>query len=105
MQAYWITPQTVAGWQRQAALMTQVQGLPAMAAQLLVGAGFDDAARIDQVSLDSVYQQVVAYSETSHGRRCLQRSPVPTRRHVSQWMRQIRLRTHARANSLNRWAA
>jgi hypothetical protein len=86
---YWITAAMVAGWQRQAALMTQVPALSGIAAMMFVGAGFPDAESIAAADEELIVNQVAHYANTLAGRRGLRGQPQPTGRQIDAWRQQI----------------
>jgi predicted flap endonuclease-1-like 5' DNA nuclease len=80
-----IKAKDVADWQAQTRLVLAVPGLTGTAAQLLVGAGFRDAAAIAAVELDKLAAGVLAFAASTPGRRVLCDGEPPDMAKIEVW--------------------
>lgn len=86
LSTYWITPATLSQWQSQASLMCQIPGLRCGDAQLLVGAGYIDAAGVAACESKQLFRQVSEFAGTSSGRRYLRGASAPGPAEIAEWI-------------------
>lgn len=82
---------TVRDWQAQARLVCTVPGLRGTHAQLLVGAGFRDAAAIAESEADQLCGKVLAYAASPEGQRVLRNGNSPDIEKIKVWLENARL--------------
>jgi hypothetical protein len=80
-----ITLQTVLDWQDQARLVIAVPDLRGTHAQLIVGAGFRDAATLAAASSNDLCAAVLAYASSSEGQRVLRDGDPPDLEAIAAW--------------------
>ena len=71
--AYWIEPELVRTWKRQASLMCNLPGLSELDAQMLVGAGFETPKQVTDADDELIRAEVQRFALTAAGRRYLSR--------------------------------
>lgn len=86
LRTYWITSETVSQWQSQAKLMCEVGGLKGRDAQLLAGAGYDDALRIATCDPETLHREVSLFATTSDRRHYLRGGSPPKLGDVKNWI-------------------
>ena len=86
LSTYWITSATLSQWQSQASLMCQVSGLRCRDAQLLVGAGYVDAAGVAACESKQLFREVSEFAGTSSGRRYLRGASAPGPAEIAEWI-------------------
>lgn len=80
-----IDGETVREWQDQTRLVCTIPGLRGTHAQLLVGAGFRDAAAIAATSGDELSARVLAFAATPAGHRVLRNGDPPDIERIKTW--------------------
>jgi predicted flap endonuclease-1-like 5' DNA nuclease len=80
-----ISPQTVRDWQDQARLVIAVPDLRGTHAQLIVGAGFRDAASLGEASTNDLCAAILAYATSSEGQRVLRDGDPPDMEAIVAW--------------------
>jgi predicted flap endonuclease-1-like 5' DNA nuclease len=80
-----ITPSTVRDWQDQTRLVIAVPDLRGTHAQLIVGAGFRDAAQLAAASPNDLCAAVLAYATSSEGQRVLRDGDPPDIEAIVAW--------------------
>ena len=80
-----ITPSTVRDWQDQSRLVIAVPDLRGTHAQLIVGAGFRDAAHLAATSPNDLCAAVLAYATSSEGQRVLRDGDPPDIEAIAAW--------------------
>jgi predicted flap endonuclease-1-like 5' DNA nuclease len=85
MEVRHVTPQTVRDWQDQARLVIAVPDLRGTHAQLIVGAGFRDAATLGATSTNDLCAAILAYASSSEGQRVLREGDPPDMEAIVAW--------------------
>ena len=80
-----ITPSTVRDWQDQTRLVIAVPDLRGTHAQLIVGAGFRDAAQLAAASPNDLCAAVLAYATSTEGQRVLRDGDPPDIEAIVAW--------------------
>lgn len=80
-----ITPRTVRDWQDQARLVIAVPDLRGTHAQLIVGAGFRDAASLAAATPNDLCAAVLAYATSAEGQRVLRSGDPPDLEAIVAW--------------------
>jgi predicted flap endonuclease-1-like 5' DNA nuclease len=80
-----ITPRTVRDWQDQARLVIAVPDLRGTHAQLIVGAGFRDAASLAAASPNDLCAAVLNYATSTEGQRVLRSGDPPDIEAIVAW--------------------
>ena len=81
-----ITAQTIRDWQDQARLVMEVAGLRGTHAQLLVGAGFRNAAAVAEADPVALSAAILAFATTREGERVLRSGDAPDIERIRQWI-------------------
>ena len=81
-----LSTQVLADWQAQARLVMSVAGLRGTHAQMLVGAGYRDAAAIIKADAVKLCADVLAFTGTSNGQRVLRDGDVPDIEKIRGWI-------------------
>jgi len=89
-----ITAETIRDWQDQSQLVMSVPNLRGTHAQLIVGAGFRDAASLAAAEPADLCARVLAFSASTDGQRVLRNGSPPDLEAIAEWGAAAR---HARA--------
>lgn len=81
-----ITAETLRLWQKQARLVMSVPGLRGTHAQLLVGAGYPDAAAVAAASHAKLCADVLHFATSSEGQRILRKGEPPAAEKIKGWI-------------------
>ena len=81
-----ITTDTVHAWQDQTRLVLSIPGLRGGHAQLLVGAGYRDAAAIRDASPGTLCADILRFATTPEGQRVLRDGDVPDIERIKGWI-------------------
>ena len=84
LECRWITPELIADWQDQAALVATIPGLKGGTAQLLVGAGFRDRPSIAHASAEQLWAAIARFGESAEGQRLARSVCVPSLEEVER---------------------
>ncbi len=80
-----ITAETIRDWQDQSRLVMTVPNLRGTHAQLIVGAGFRDAASLAAASSDDLCAGVLAFATSTEGQRVLRNGDPPDIEAIAAW--------------------
>ncbi len=80
-----ITADTIRDWQAQSALVMSVPNLRGTHAQLIVGAGFRDAASLAAAETDDLCARVLAFATSREGQRVLRDGSPPDLEAITAW--------------------
>jgi hypothetical protein len=78
--------ETLRLWQQQARLVMDVPGLRGTHAQLLVGAGYLDAASVSAASDADLAADVLRFSASAEGQRILRKGEPPSSDKIKGWI-------------------
>jgi hypothetical protein len=81
-----ITAEAIGQWQRQARLVMDVPGLRGTHAQLLVGAGYPDAAAVAAADEASLCAAVLRFGASPEGQRVLRKGEPPAAEKIISWI-------------------
>jgi predicted flap endonuclease-1-like 5' DNA nuclease len=81
-----ITAEAIGQWQRQARLVMDVPGLRGTHAQLLVGAGYPDAAAVAAADEASLCAAVLRFGASPEGQRVLRKGEPPAVEKIISWI-------------------
>jgi len=86
LQARGFDAETLRLWQHQAHLVMDVPGLRGTHAQLLVGAGYVDAATVSAASDDDLAADVLRFAASAEGQRILRKGEPPSSEKIKSWI-------------------
>jgi predicted flap endonuclease-1-like 5' DNA nuclease len=86
LTAHRVDAETLRAWQRQAHLVIDVPGLRGTHAQLLVGAGYHDAAALASADAPNLCSAVLNYAASSDGQRVLRKGEAPNAEKIKGWI-------------------
>lgn len=90
LQTRWIGTTTVADWQAQTRLATEIPGLRDTHTQLLVGAGYRDARTLADADPDTLAADVLNFALSAEGRRLLRDGAPPDIEKIKGWLERAR---------------
>ncbi len=86
LSAHHVDADTLLAWQRQAHLVMDVPGLRGTHAQLLAGAGYDDAAAVAAADEASLCAAVLRFALSPDGQRILRKGEPPGADKIKAWI-------------------
>lgn len=86
-----VTSEVITDWQDQARLVCTVPWLRGTHAQLLVGAGYRQAAEVAEAGGPVVAAAVARFAQTRQGERLLRGGPAPESEKVGSWVEHARI--------------
>ncbi len=90
-----VTAATISVWQKQARLVMDVPGLRGTHAQLLVGAGYTDAAAVAAADRATLCAAVLHFAASPEGQRILRKGEPPSTDKIMGWVDSAALRAAA----------
>ncbi len=86
MRIKWMTPEIIDRMQNEALMMTHLPKLRAYHAKLLYLAGYTSIYRMQEATVDEIYENIQKVLKTKKGKRALQTGKPPTKELISKWM-------------------
>jgi hypothetical protein len=85
-----ITPEIITDWQDQARLVCTIPTLRGTHAQLLVGAGYRDAAQVAEAEPEKLCADILNYAISKEGQRLLREGNPPDVEKIKSWIEHAR---------------